>query len=88
MYRCSIIEDGKQPKFQVVAADETSSACTVSFCTPNNLHSRKHCPSAYGPDFFGLGHHTSKHLIQELPGAKVLKDYLWQCSEEAGSPSE
>lgn len=37
-----------------------------------------------GPDYFGLGHNTIKHLLQELEGADLLQDYVRQRFVEGG----
>jgi hypothetical protein len=34
--------------------------------------------SISGPDYFGLGHATIKHLIQQMDGAERLRNYVWQ----------
>ncbi|KAI0704039.1 hypothetical protein C8Q76DRAFT_771463 [Earliella scabrosa] len=48
------------------------------FPDANHIRNRAHSNSVSGPDFFGLGQNTIKHLIQELPYANQLKDYVWQ----------
>jgi hypothetical protein len=42
------------------------------------IRNRQHFNSVSGPDFFGLAQNTIKHLIQGLPNADKLKDYVWQ----------
>lgn len=50
----------------------------------NMVRKRQHSNSVSGPDYFGLGQNTIKHLIQELPGADRLRDYVWQNFIEGG----
>ena len=50
----------------------------------NMIRKRQHSNSVSGPDYFGLGQNTIKHLIQELPGANQLPNYVWQHFVEGG----
>ncbi|KAL9558888.1 hypothetical protein MBANPS3_000665 [Mucor bainieri] len=87
----SIIDGGDYPRFQVVAADmphepivanSATGAWTVVVRRSNEIRHREHSNSASGPDYYGFKHPTIANLIQDLPGAKNLKQYVWQTFEE------
>ncbi|KAI8645591.1 F/Y-rich N-terminus-domain-containing protein [Parasitella parasitica] len=87
----SIIDGGDYPRFQVVAADmphepivanSATGAWTVVVRRSNEIRHREHSNSASGPDYYGFKHPTIAKLIQDLPGAKNLKHYVWQTFEE------
>jgi hypothetical protein len=93
VYNCTIHDGGDGPKFQIVANDmadkpiiagTATGAWSVVVRAANHVRNRQHSNSVSGPDFFGLGQNTIKHLIQELPGADRLKDYVWQNFNEGG----
>lgn len=93
VYHCRILDGGDGPKFQIIASDvpdkpvvagTATGAWSVIVRLANNIRKRQHSNSVSGPDFFGLGQNTIKHLIQELPGADRLKDYVWQNFVEGG----
>ncbi|EPQ51111.1 hypothetical protein GLOTRDRAFT_49500, partial [Gloeophyllum trabeum ATCC 11539] len=92
-YTCSILDGGDGPKFQVVPDDQPghaiiSGTATGAWATvvkqANLIRDRQHSNSVSGPDFFGMTQHSIKHLIQELPGADMLRDYVWQHFVEGG----
>ncbi|TFK52148.1 hypothetical protein OE88DRAFT_1595459, partial [Heliocybe sulcata] len=92
-YKCVILDGGDGPKFQIVPADDPQNAIIAGTATgawaavvkqANQIRNRQHSNSVSGPDFFGLGQNTIKHLIQELPGADMLRDYVWQHFVEGG----
>ena len=92
-YRCKILDGGDGPKFQIIADDNRDNPVLAGTATgawstivkaANNIRNRQHSNSVSGPDFFGLGQNTIKHLIQELPGADRLRDYVWQNFVEGG----
>ncbi|KAI0042397.1 hypothetical protein FA95DRAFT_1598479 [Auriscalpium vulgare] len=94
VYNCRILDGGDGPKFQITAADKpdepiiagtATGAWSVVVRAANHVRNRQHSNSVSGPDFFGLGQNTIKHLIQELHGADRLKDYVWQKFQEGGS---
>ncbi|KAL9552949.1 hypothetical protein MBANPS3_003532 [Mucor bainieri] len=89
----TIVDGGGEagPKFQLVAADQpnepivansATGAWTVVVRKANEIRQRDHSNSASGPDYFGLKHPTIAKMIQDLPGAAELKDYIWQEFEE------
>lgn len=87
----SIIDGGDYPRFQVIAADmphepiianSATGAWTVVVRRSNEIRHREHSNSASGPDYYGFKHPTIAKLIQDLPGAKNLKQYVWQTFEE------
>ena len=93
VYHCKILDGGDGPKFQITAADApdkpivagtATRAWSVIVRAANHIRNRAHSNSVSGPDFFGLGQNTIKHLIQELPHANQLKDYVWQHFTEGG----
>ncbi|KAH9967016.1 F/Y rich C-terminus-domain-containing protein, partial [Russula compacta] len=93
VYNCTILDGGDGPKFQIIANDmadkpiiagTATGAWSVVVRAANHVRNRQHSNSVSGPDFFGLGQNTIKHLIQELPGADRLKDYVWQNFNEGG----
>ncbi|KAI0631970.1 hypothetical protein C8Q77DRAFT_1218536 [Trametes polyzona] len=92
-YHCTILDGGDGPKFKVTASDvpdkpivagTATGAWSVIVRAANHIRNRAHSNSVSGPDFFGLGQNTIKHLIQELPHANQLKDYVWQHFVEGG----
>ena len=93
VYHCKILDGGDGPKFQIIAADmpdnpilagTASGAWSVIVRAANHIRNRMHSNSVSGPDFFGLGQNTIKYLIQGLPHAKQLRDYVWQQFHEGG----
>ncbi|KAF9783105.1 FYRN-domain-containing protein, partial [Thelephora terrestris] len=93
VYHCSILDGGDGPKFQIVAGDNptkpiiagtATGAWSMIVKTANQIRNRQHSNSVSGPDFFGLAQNTIKHLIQGLPAADQLRDYVWQSFHEGG----
>lgn len=92
VYVCKILDGGDGPKFQITAPDlkkpiiagTATGAWSNIVKNANSIRNRQHSNSVSGPDFFGLGQNTIKHLIQELPGADRLRDYVWQNFVEGG----
>jgi hypothetical protein len=93
VYHCTILDGGDGPKFQIVPSDVPDRPVIAGTATgawsnivkqANLIRNRQHSNSVSGPDFFGLGQNTIKHLIQELPGADRLRDYVWQKFVEGG----
>ena len=93
VYHCKILDGGDGPKFQIIAQDMPDKPIIAGTATgawsgiirqANMLRKRQHSNSVSGPDYFGLGQNTIKALIQELPGADRLKDYVWQNFVEGG----
>jgi predicted SPOUT superfamily RNA methylase MTH1 len=87
----TIIDGGDAPRFHVVAADmphepiianSATGAWTVVVRRSNEIRQRDHSNSASGPDYYGFKHPTIANLIQDLPGARNLKQYVWQTFEE------
>ena len=93
VYHCTILDGGDGPKFQIVPSDVPDRPVIAGTATgawsnivkqANAIRNRQHSNSVSGPDFFGLGQNTIKHLIQELTGADRLRDYVWQNFVEGG----
>ncbi|KAK7462468.1 hypothetical protein VKT23_008070 [Stygiomarasmius scandens] len=93
VYHCTILDGGDGPKFQIVPSDVPDKPVIAGTATgawssivrqANAIRNRQHSNSVSGPDFFGLGQNTIKHLIQELPNADKLRDYVWQNFVEGG----
>ncbi|KAI9366510.1 F/Y-rich N-terminus-domain-containing protein [Pilaira anomala] len=87
----TILDGGDSPRFHVVAADmpdepiianSATGAWTVIVRKSNEIRQRDHSNSASGPDYYGFKHPTIANLIQALPGARSLKQYVWQTFEE------
>lgn len=93
VYHCTILDGGDGPKFQIIPSDVPDRPVIAGTATgawssivkqANAIRNRQHSNSVSGPDFFGLGQNTIKHLIQELPNADRLRDYVWQRFVEGG----
>ncbi|KAJ3483701.1 hypothetical protein NLJ89_g12039 [Agrocybe chaxingu] len=93
VYHCTILDGGDGPKFQIIPADRPDKPVIAGTATgawsnivkqANAIRNRQHSNSVSGPDFFGLGQNTIKHLIQELPNTDRLRDYVWQNFVEGG----
>jgi hypothetical protein len=91
LYQCKILEGPSGPIFQIksddidlIEAGTATGAWSGIVKTANQIRDRQHSNSVSGPDYFGLGHNTIKHMIQELDGAKELRDYVWQNYVEGG----
>ncbi|KAJ7079731.1 F/Y rich C-terminus-domain-containing protein [Mycena belliarum] len=93
VYHCTILDGGDGPKFQIIPSDVPDRPIIAGTATgawsaivkqANAIRQRAHSNSVSGPDFFGLGQNTIKHLIQELPNADRLRDYVWQQFVEGG----
>ena len=93
VYHCTILDGGDGPKFQIIASDDPDRPVIAGTATgawsaivraANYIRNRQHSNSVSGPDFFGLGQNTIKHLIQELPDADLLQNYVWQNFVEGG----
>lgn len=93
VYTCTILDGGDGPKFQIVPSDVPDRPVVAGTATgawsnivkaANTIRKRQHSNSVSGPDFFGLSQTTIKYLIQELPGADTLRDYVWQHYIEGG----
>ena len=93
VYHCKILNGDHGPSFQIIADDlpdkpivagTPTGAWSVVVRAANHIRNRVHSNSVSGPDFFGLGQNTIKHLIQQLPDADRLKDYVWQTFIEGG----
>ncbi|CAO3661779.1 unnamed protein product [Rhizopus microsporus] len=87
----TILDGGDGPRFRVTAADmpdqpiianSATGAWTIVVRKSNEIRHREHSNSASGPDYYGFKHPTIAKLIQDLPGAKDLKHYVWQNFEE------
>ena len=61
-----------------IIAGTATGVWSVIVRAANHIRNRQHSMTVSGPDFFGLEQNTIKRLIQELPGANRLKDYVWQ----------
>ena len=93
VYNCTILDGGDGPKFQIVPSDAPDRAVIAGTTTgawssivkqANSIRNRQHSNSVSGPDFFGLGQNTIKHLIQQLHNADKLSNYVWQNFVEGG----
>lgn len=87
----TILDGGDGPRFHVLASDQPSDpiiansatgAWTVVVRKSNEIRHRDHSNSASGPDYYGFKHPTIAKMIQDLPGANQLKNYVWQTFQE------
>ncbi|CAO3702962.1 unnamed protein product [Rhizopus stolonifer] len=87
----TIVDGGDAPRFVVTASDmpedpiianSATGAWTVVVRRSNEIRQREHSNSASGPDYYGFKHPTIAKLIQDLEGARTLKNYVWQNFEE------
>lgn len=87
----TILDGGDGPRFHVLAADQpndpivansATGAWTVVVKKSNEIRQREHSNSASGPDYYGFKHPTIAKMIQDLPGANQLTNYVWQNFEE------
>ncbi|KAG2205130.1 hypothetical protein INT47_002224, partial [Mucor saturninus] len=87
----TIIDGGDGPRFHVLASDQpmdpiiansATGAWTVVVRKSNEIRHREHSNSASGPDYYGFKHPTIAKMIQDLPGANQLKNYVWQNFQE------
>ncbi|KAI9255558.1 F/Y rich C-terminus-domain-containing protein [Sporodiniella umbellata] len=87
----TIVDGGDAPRFIVTAQDmpdepivanSATGAWTVVVRRSNEIRQREHSNSASGPDYYGFKHPTIAKLIQDLEGARTLKNYVWQNFEE------
>ena len=86
-YTCRIVDGGNAPLFEIVAADRpddvisagsATGAWSQIFKTANKLRGRIHSNAVSGPDYYGFSQAVFKALIQELPGASSLTEYVRQ----------
>ncbi|KAI9336638.1 F/Y-rich N-terminus-domain-containing protein, partial [Zopfochytrium polystomum] len=86
-YTCTIVEAGDAPKFVVTPEDAPDRAAVGNSATgawativktAHQLRNREHAGGASGPDFFGLSQGVVIKLIQDVPGARQCKNYIWQ----------
>lgn len=94
-YSCQIVDGGNNaPRFEIHPADRPGFVVTAGTPTgawsqvvkaANLVRARNQSNSVSGPDYFGLAQNVVKALIQELPGARDVPDYIWQTFEESDS---
>ncbi|KAG0185985.1 hypothetical protein DFQ28_008465 [Apophysomyces sp. BC1034] len=90
-YTCRILENGKEPKFEVTADD-----CPMTYSGPTPttvwtiivrrafaIRNQEYGHNPVGPDFFGLRKNTIAKMIQDLPNASQCSQYVWQSFEPA-----
>ncbi|KAI8382468.1 hypothetical protein BD560DRAFT_386718 [Blakeslea trispora] len=90
-YTCRILENGREPKFEVTADD-----CPMTYSGPTPttvwtiivrrafaIRNQEYGHNPVGPDFFGLRKNTIAKMIQDLPNASKCSQYIWQTFEPA-----
>ncbi|KAI9263596.1 F/Y-rich N-terminus-domain-containing protein [Helicostylum pulchrum] len=90
-YTCRILENGREPKFEVTADD-----CPMTYSGPTPttvwtiivrrafaIRNQEYGHNPVGPDFFGLRKNTIAKMIQDLPNASKCSQYVWQTFEPA-----
>ncbi|ORY95902.1 hypothetical protein BCR43DRAFT_405489, partial [Syncephalastrum racemosum] len=83
----TILDGGDAPIFSLTAADmpdapltggSPSTPWTAAVKLVCQIRGRRAPKSTAGPDLYGLKNSTIAKLIQDLPGADQLGDYVWQ----------
>ncbi|KAI9302412.1 F/Y-rich N-terminus-domain-containing protein, partial [Cunninghamella echinulata] len=90
-YTCRILDNGREPKFEVTADD-----CLVTYSGPTPttvwtiivrrafaIRNQEYGHNPVGPDFFGLRKNTIAKMIQDLPNVDKCSQYVWQTFEPA-----
>ncbi|KAJ3014228.1 UNVERIFIED_CONTAM: hypothetical protein HDU68_000380 [Siphonaria sp. JEL0065] len=86
-YTCEVLDGGDAPKFVVtpedcpdraVEAASLTGAWTPLFKAAYALRNRDHASGLSGPEFFGFTQGIVTKVIQELPNARLCKNYVWQ----------
>ncbi|KAI9025853.1 F/Y-rich N-terminus-domain-containing protein [Phycomyces nitens] len=90
-YTCCILDNGREPKFEVTADD-----CPMTYSGPTPttvwtiivrrafaIRNQEYGHNPVGPDFFGLRKNTIAKMIQDLPNASKCSQYVWQTFEPA-----
>ncbi|KAI8986035.1 F/Y-rich N-terminus-domain-containing protein [Pilobolus umbonatus] len=85
-YTCRILENGKEPKFEVTADD-----CMMTYTGPTPttvwtiivrrafaIRNQEYGHNPVGPDFFGLRKNTIAKMIQDLPNSSKCSRYTHQ----------
>ncbi|KAI9487618.1 MAG: hypothetical protein EXX96DRAFT_553973 [Benjaminiella poitrasii] len=90
-YTCRILENGKEPKFEVTADDcptiysgpTPTTVWTIIVRRAFAIRNQEYGHNPVGPDFFGLRKNTIAKMIQDLPNASKCSQYVWQVFEPA-----
>ncbi|KAI8067159.1 hypothetical protein BC940DRAFT_57190 [Gongronella butleri] len=90
-YTCRILDNGREPKFEVTADD-----CPVTYSGPTPttvwtiivrrafaIRNQEYGHNPVGPDFFGLRKNTIAKMIQDLPHVEKCTQYVYQNFEPA-----
>ncbi|KAI8338856.1 hypothetical protein BC941DRAFT_512101 [Chlamydoabsidia padenii] len=90
-YTCRILDNGREPKFEVTADD-----CPITYSGPTPttiwtivvkrafaIRHQEYGHNPVGPDFFGLRKNTIAKMIQDLPNVDKCPQYVWQNFEPA-----
>ncbi|KAJ3124086.1 hypothetical protein HK101_006203, partial [Irineochytrium annulatum] len=86
-YECTIVDGGDGPRFVVTPEDAPERASTGASATgawntiikaAYTLRNKEHTSSVSGPDFFGISQKAVMKLIQDLPGARECRNYVWK----------
>ncbi|CAO3589640.1 unnamed protein product [Absidia cylindrospora] len=90
-YTCRILDNGREPKFEVTADD-----CPMTYSGPTPttvwtiivrrafaIRNQEYGHNPVGPDFFGLRKNTIAKMIQDLPNVDKCSQYVWQTFEPA-----
>jgi hypothetical protein len=89
-YHCTILDDSDGPSFRIVSDDLPDKEVVCGTATgawaviANQIGHQTRWRPISGLEFFGLGQNMITHLIQGLPGADKLKDYVWKNFVEGG----
>ncbi|KAI8618141.1 F/Y-rich N-terminus-domain-containing protein [Chytriomyces sp. MP71] len=86
-YSCEVMDGGEGPRFVVtpedcpersVSAISTTGAWTPILKAANELRSKVFTSGLSGPEQFGFTQGIVIKIIQELPNARLCKNYVWQ----------
>ncbi|KAI9345562.1 F/Y-rich N-terminus-domain-containing protein [Obelidium mucronatum] len=87
MYLCEVLDGGDSPMFVVtpedcperaVSAGSLTGAWIPIFKAAYALRNKEHASGLSGPEFFGFTQGIVMKVIQELPGSRLCKNYVWQ----------
>lgn len=93
----TILDGGDAPLFSITAADmpnepligkSPSTPWTAAVKKACQIRGRRAPKSTAGPDLYGLKCTTISKLIQDLPGADQLENYVWQTFEESSEKTD
>ncbi|ORX61362.1 hypothetical protein DM01DRAFT_253084 [Hesseltinella vesiculosa] len=90
-YTCRILDNGREPKFEVTADDcpmvysgpTPTTVWTIIVRRAFAIRNQEYGHNPVGPDFFGLRKNTIAKMIQDLPNVDKCAQYVFQNFEPA-----